>query len=366
MPAAAVPPSGTTPSGTSPDFAQRAGRAPETSRSDLYGETGGDSTLPAAAAPPSAPLRARNSDSFYRLSNPRIEPRRQTIPPPRPGAGPLLVIDYERTQERAIDGKLSIVIRTAGGKDHVVSLDTLKNRGGNIVLEIANRGGPWGGGTLPKNAEFYLTRPETRYGTALNRTFKVSNSLIMGDTKFPITQARDWTADELTKFAVAPIEPPAANSNPQLGETTALAGTANGEQFRQRFADQKPLLGVDWSESFWPVPGGRENCLGPLVPIYDRNYPDMGRKRTIAKPGYAVGAITAKTKTFVNGIQITFMKLTTDGKLDPSDSYTSEWLGPHEVGVKETKLTGNGREVIGLLCYQFGVLNALGLVLDTK
>jgi hypothetical protein len=330
----------------------------------LYGETGGEKTLAADEAPPSAPLRARKADSFYNLSKPRIEPRKQTIPPPPPGAGPLLVIDYERTQERAIDGNISVVVRTAGGKDYVVPLNSLQNRGGQISLEVANRG-PWTGGKLPKDAEIYLTRSEGRYGKDFQKTFKVSNSVVMGESTFPVTQARDWSADEAAKLATKPVEAPKPNANPNVGQDTAVAGSPNA--FRQRFAEAgQPLLGVDWYDWFWPVAGGREDCLGPLVPIYDRAYPDMGRKRALAKPGYAVGAITAKTKTYVSGIQITFMKLTADGKLDPADSYTTDWLGPHQVGTKETKLGGDGRRVLGLICDQAGHLSAIGLVMEAK
>jgi hypothetical protein len=99
---------------------------------------------------------------------------------------------------------------------------------------------------------------------------------------------------------------------------------------------------------------------------------NMGRRRTLAREGYAVGGITAKTKTYVNGIPITFMKLTADGKLDPSDSYTTDWLGPHQVGMKETKLGGDGRRVLGLVCNQvgerggLGYLSAIGLVMEAK
>ena len=162
---------------------------PHSEFANLYGETGGEKTLGADEAPPSAPLRARKADTFYKLSNPRTEPRKANGPfPPRPGAGPLLVIDYERTHERAIDGDLSIVVRSAGGKDYVVTLQSLKNRGGQITLEVPSRG-PWPGGQLPKDAEFYLIRSEGRYGKDFNKSFKVSNSVVMGQSKFPPTQA---------------------------------------------------------------------------------------------------------------------------------------------------------------------------------
>jgi hypothetical protein len=186
----------------------------------------------------------------------------------------------------------------------------------------------------------------------------------MGQSTFPPTQARDWTAEEGAKLATKPVEAPKPNVNPNIGKDTVVVGSPNA--FRQRYAEERPLLGLDWDSWFWPIEGGREDCLAPLTPIYNRDFPDMGRKRAIAKPGYAVGAITAKSKTYVSGIQITFMKLTPDGKLDPTDSYTTDWLGPHTVGTKETKLGGDGKLVLGLICDQTGALNAFGLVMDTR
>lgn len=360
-------PGGGTPGPNPPDLPSRGGAAGG-GKHELYGETAGESILAADAAPPSAPLRARKADTFYKLSNPRIEARKtNTFPPPPPGSGPLLVIDYERTHERALDGNLTLVVRSGSGKDHPVQIGTLQNRAGAISLEAATSFGPFArpGGSLPTDAEFYLVRTEARYGAKQNKTFKVSNSVVMGDSRFPVTQARDWTADELKMLAVAPVEAPKPNANPNAGEDTEAVGAVNA--FKQRFAEPgKPLLGVDWSDWFWPVQGGKEECLGPITPIYDRAYPDMGRQRTLAKPGYAVGAVTAKTKTYVNGIQITFMKIKSDGTLDPKDSYTSPWLGPHKVGTKEMKLGGDGRPVIGLVCYQTGALQALGLVMEAK
>src|SRR4029079_1005703 len=141
-------------------------------------------------------------------------------------------------------------------------------------------------GQLPKDAEFFLSRHEGRYGKDFNKTFKVSNSVVMGESKFSLTQARDWSADEVAKLATRPVEAPKPNVNPNIGKDTAMAGSTNA--VRQRFAEGPPLLGIARSDWFWPVEGGREDCLAPLTPIYDRAYPDMGRKRTIAKPGYAV------------------------------------------------------------------------------
>lgn len=65
-----------------------------------------------------------------------------------------------------------------------------------------------------------------------------------------------------------------------------------------------------------------------------------------AKAGYAVGGITAKARNWCDGFSLTFMKLT-DGKLDPTDSYESDWLGWNGQ-VQATKVASDGTPVLGL------------------
>lgn len=77
-----------------------------------------------------------------------------------------------------------------------------------------------------------------------------------------------------------------------------------------------------------------------------------------------MGGMTVRSKTFVNAVQLIFMKIKADGSLDPADNYTSEWLGVEVNGAKETKLGGTGRAVIGIHCKQGAILNSVGLVLD--
>ena len=60
------------------------------------------------------------------------------------------------------------------------------------------------------------------------------------------------------------------------------------------------------------------------------------------------------------------MKIKSDGGLDPTDNYTSEWLGADVAGVKEIKLGGDGRSVIGFHCKQGAILNALALVMENR
>jgi hypothetical protein len=85
--------------------------------------------------------------------------------------------------------------------------------------------------------------------------------------------------------------------------------------------------------------------------------------RLVAKPGYAVGAVTVKAGANVDGLAVTFMRIKGD-KLDSTDSYESEWLGDNRPGPK-TVLTGEGRPVVGIVGKQSKENNTgLGLVFD--
>jgi hypothetical protein len=51
-----------------------------------------------------------------------------------------------------------------------------------------------------------------------------------------------------------------------------------------------------------------------------------------AKPGYVVGSLTIRTTVFLTGLSLTYVKLE-GGKLQPADSYTSEWVGSMQGGM---------------------------------
>jgi hypothetical protein len=87
------------------------------------------------------------------------------------------------------------------------------------------------------------------------------------------------------------------------------------------------------------MPGGQHNGGVYGVPTALSN-------RVVAKPGYAVGAITVKAGLGIDGFEITFMKLD-NGALDPQDSYKSDWLGGKGGGA-ETMLGGDGSLVVGV------------------
>ncbi len=74
---------------------------------------------------------------------------------------------------------------------------------------------------------------------------------------------------------------------------------------------------------------------------------EIGRVvKLVAKPGYAIGAITAKTGLGVDGLSVTFMKLA-EGKLDTTDSYESDWAGG-KGGGGPVKVSGDGVLITGV------------------
>lgn len=340
-----APPAGGAP-GTVPG--SPAGQAPAAAadpHADMYGDTGGEAVLPATQT--GAPLRARKTDSFYRLTGARFEPVGKK-------PFPFLAIDYERLRDGW--GGVSVVVRGADGRDRsYLILGPMSDRAGTLEIDL---GIPRPGDSPIKEGEVYFTRQEHRYGNEFRPTFKVSTSAIMGATKFPVTLARNWTAEEAAKLRQPPFE--LIPNQPQqagIGQDTKFAGDPGAPGFRYLIPG-KPVIGADWYLSSWD----NEPCLGRFMPVYEAKQPTGGQTRTLAKEGYALGGLNVRTKRFVNQVQMVFMKLTADGKLDPKDSYTSDWLGPQVEGAKEVKLGGDGRPVIGFHCQQGGILNAIALV----
>jgi hypothetical protein len=66
----------------------------------------------------------------------------------------------------------------------------------------------------------------------------------------------------------------------------------------------------------------------------------------LARPGYAVGALTVRSGLNINGLAVTFMRITGE-TLDPEQSYTSAWIGDR-TGGSEASVSANGAPVIGV------------------
>ena len=89
--------------------------------------------------------------------------------------------------------------------------------------------------------------------------------------------------------------------------------------------------------------------------------------KVVAKPGYAVGAITAKVGLGLDGLSVTFMKVADGGQLDPKDAYESEWVGG-KGGGEPTRVGTTGTPVVGIVAKtnKTPALSGLGLLLSAK
>jgi hypothetical protein len=136
------------------------------------------------------------------------------------------------------------------------------------------------------------------------------------------------------------------------GATKILGGAANPE-----FKDQAPDDGLLIGFEIGLGPAFGVELVKAIRPIYrtgdkeslGRQYGTAPKNVVVvkAKEGYAVGGMTVRSGLVVNGFSVTFMRVLV-GKLDPSDSYQSDWIGDR-TGGSETTLKGDGTPIIGIV-----------------
>jgi hypothetical protein len=324
------------------------------------GDDLGEEVLPADKAPDEAPLRPAKGIPIYKLTDPRIGNL-------GPGPSPQLTVHYERVSGEEFGTGPTLVVRTPDGRERTAALGGFgplqgQKKADDLVVDLGFQGGP--GGRPPKSVEVYFVQNDRRWeNEGFRPKFKVSNSVVLGDMGQPLQFARDWMPDEEAKI----INPPAANANGNVGEDTAFVGHTMGLLPDRRYADpsKRPVVGVLYSVGEGePDKGQKVKCLVHLTPAYDARQPRSSQQALFARPGYAVGALNVKTKKIVTAVQVVFMKPKPDGTLDPTDSYTSPWLGYPEEADAEGKVSGEGRKVIGLHLKHFGVVYAVALVVE--
>jgi hypothetical protein len=121
------------------------------------------------------------------------------------------------------------------------------------------------------------------------------------------------------------------------------------------------LIGLRFTLGNW----AGKDALGPLTPIFPSTKDQAAEGMSVvAKDGYAVGGLLVDADDHVTALRIIFMKIDKD-KLDPKDTYTSDWLGKPS-GVEPRKLAGAGAKIIGIHGRQGLVTDAVGVVLEGK
>jgi hypothetical protein len=155
-------------------------------------------------------------------------------------------------------------------------------------------------------------------------------------------------------------QPPAGNLTstiPAGSKQSPLAGGKGGVPFAFADSEQRMAVGFRYALGSW----AGQPALRLLEPLYER--PAAQRNgEVVAREGFAVGGLNANAGQYVHAVQIVFVRVTPNGKLDPSDSYTSDWLGT-KTDATTTELDGRGTPVIGVHGRKAAVVDAIGLVL---
>ncbi len=134
-------------------------------------------------------MRARREDIYLKLSNPRVDPKRNA-----------LLIDWEVVTRGKMDGS-ALVLRTDDGGRAEVALKSLEGRESGTIQLVGSK--QFGNikirtkAMFPEDVEMYVIRSDDRYDPPLK--CMVSNSVVMGKTK---TTSRATRLDSRGNHAV--------------------------------------------------------------------------------------------------------------------------------------------------------------------
>ena len=164
-----------------------------------------------------------------------------------------------------------------------------------------------------------------------------------------------------------PVYKPDGDSGP-FATVPALFAADGRDGFTEMAPKGEMLVGfsVSYANAFG------KNKIGGLQPIFKKGPSRTDgewhggqyatRETALAKDGYAVGGLRMRSGLLIDGFEVIFMKIKGD-KLDPSDSYSSQWLGDTEGGSPKVLLS-DGRIVLGIMGRAQREVNALALVVE--
>lgn len=153
---------------------------------------------------------------------------------------------------------------------------------------------------------------------------------------------------------------PAASCEAAKPAKTEKFGSSAGDKYQRGGRDQNAWI-IGFTRTTSTVMG--KPMIGMLDPVYERTPGEENETddRIVAKEGYVVGEVDLDVDTFVRAVRVKFVRLTADGKLDPSDSYHSRWIGRRKN--KRTKtLPGPGQKIVGIYGSADEAIRSLGLL----
>ncbi len=213
---------------------------------------------------------------------------------------------------------------------------------------------------------------------AFGRGAKLSNQQVRTFLdSFRITDGGDtpgpsWTAPVQPPVQLGPARPaapPAYRPNNQPSPPPAK-DVILGHPFDPQFRDDAPAGGVLVGLDVWYGKFFNNDVVSAVRPIYRVAGVDSAGQthgtetergtRVLAKPGYAVGAVSVRAGLGIDALTVTFMKVS-GGRLDPNDSYVTEQMGGPG-GNGPTKLGGDGTLITGIIGRKGPGLDGFGLV----
>jgi len=131
-----------------------------------------------------------------------------------------------------------------------------------------------------------------------------------------------------------------------------------GSRSRTEFQDDAPVGGLLVGVEIGLKTFIRGELVGAIRPIYrtargetkGKSYGsgDFSKPFVIkAKAGYAVGGASIRAGLIVNGLCLRYMRVS-DGKLDATDAYESQWIGDR-TGGREESVGGDGTPAVGII-----------------
>ena len=172
------------------------------------------------------------------------------------------------------------------------------------------------------------------------------------------------TSYRISRLTLTPVSGEGRPMTEKRSRTARLGGSGGGP-----FEDLAPSRGVLVALRVALAPFGSGTIIKAIEPAYRvgdelkrgrvHGRPSDEAKTLMARPGYAVGGLVAKTGARVDGFRVIFMKIASE-RLDPKDSYESEWVGGRGGG-PETRLVSDGRPFSGIYGREGDDLDALGL-----
>lgn len=178
---------------------------------------------------------------------------------------------------------------------------------------------------------------------------------------FPL--AKVWSAEPEKEPDTVYTAAREARDKEHFDKTRLLGSDAWDKPFEEIPADGAVLVGFDFglgrrgNDDIYAVRAIFRNERGETFQhefgLFSYVRDEEGRRsrvthtsKVVARPGFAVGAITVRGGRQIHGMSVTFMRLK-GLKLDPDVSYSSEWIG-NRIGGREETISTNGSPVIGV------------------